>query len=341
MNSNEFRVIMRIFVLIVFLSSIYMIWPFIDALAFSCAFAYMAKPIYDRLKPYLGKSLSALTCLLVFTIPTIIVGLMVLKSLLLFLLDLDVNKILNDIVELFDYFGLQERIAANINIILSQTWEILKPTINSMLNQISILPQIIIKITMIFFMTYYFLKDGYRLKNVIMPNIPQAYCQKTAVFLNNLNDSYKHLFIGNAFTSIVIGIISGIGYYLIGIPNAFILAVITGIFALLPIVGGWAVYVPFSIYYLITGEVVKAIELFIFGVIFLSTMPDFVIRPMVVKKESDVHPVLILIAFLIGPLTLGLGGFALGPLIVGALDAVFKVKKYENTVVPEVNTTCK
>lgn len=337
MDSSEFRVIMRIFVLIVFLSSIYMIWPFIDALAFSCAFAYMAKPIYDRLKPYLGRSISALTCLLVFTIPTIIVGLMVLKSLLLFLQDLDIGKLVNDVFQLASYFGIQDIAKENINPILSQTWEFLKPTINSMLNQISLLPQIIIKITMIFFMTYYFLKDGYRLKNVIIPNIPQEYRQKTIMFLNNLNESYKHLFIGNAFTSIVIGIISGIGYYLIGVPNAFILAVVTGIFALLPIVGGWTVYMPFSIYFLITGEVLKAIELFIFGVIFLSATPDFIIRPMVVKKESDVHPVLILIAFLIGPLTLGLGGFALGPLIVGALDAVSKVKRYENNTKVELS----
>ena len=130
-------------------------------------------------------------------------------------------------------------------------------------------------------------------------------------------------------TSIVIGVISGIGYYIIGIPKAFILAVITGIFALLPIIGGWAVYIPISIYYIIIGEVLKGIELLIFGMVFLSSMPDFIIRPLIVKKESDVHPSLILIAFLVGPLTLGLGGFAIGPLIVGAFDAIWKVKLHE------------
>ncbi|HIQ39141.1 MAG TPA: AI-2E family transporter, partial [Methanothermococcus okinawensis] len=38
----------------------------------------------------------------------------------------------------------------------------------------------------------------------------------------------------------------------------------------------------------------------------------------------------VLIAFLMGPLTLGIGGFAIGPLIVGVFDAICRIKLEES-----------
>ena len=345
MNNDEYRLLMKIFILVVFLSIMYMVYPFLDTLALSCAFAYMGKPIYDKIKPYAGNSIAALICLLVFIIPTVIVGYIVLKELVVFLqqiniqsIDLqsiDIVKSLNEVLyKISGIFGYSWQVdEKTLFEYLSQTWVYLEPYVKNSLSQIMILPEMVVKTMVVLFMTYYFLKDGHMVKKAILAQVPDKYHKETELFLNNLNESYKNLFIGNVLTSIVIGVISGIGYYIIGIPNAFILAVITGVFALLPIIGGWAVYIPISIYYIIVGEVLKGIELLLFGAIFLSTLPDFIIRPLIVKKESDVHPSLILIAFLVGPLTLGLGGFAIGPLIVGAFDAIWKVKlkeKYGN-----------
>jgi len=330
MRFEEFKYIRKGFIIGLLIMLLYILWPFIDVLAFSCAFAYMTKPIYDRLLPYLGKSISALICILLFTIPTVILMLVVLKEVLLYVQTIDINAITNDILILLNYFGINKTSVGEFNQLLIQAWEFIKPSIKSMINQISLLPHIAIKIVMIFFTTYYFLKDGHKLKDVILYHVPEEHQYKTKIFLEHLNESYKNLFIGNAFTSLIIGIIAGIGYYLIGVSNALFLAILTGLFALLPIVGGWTVYIPLTIYYIISKDYIRALEIFIFGAIFLSTMPDFVIRPFVVKKEADLHPVLILIAFLIGPLTLGIKGFALGPMIVGALNAIFATKKGED-----------
>ena len=283
MSIEEFKLLRRIVAIAVFLSCFYMVWPFIDVLAFSCAFAYMTKPIYDRLLPYLGKSISALICILLFTIPTVILMLVVLKEVLLYVQTIDINAITNDILILLNYFGINKTSVGEFNQLLIQAWEFIKPSIKSMINQISLLPHIAIKIVMIFFTTYYFLKDGHKLKDVILYHVPEEHQYKTKIFLEHLNESYKNLFIGNAFTSLIIGIIAGIGYYLIGVSNALFLAILTGLFALLPIVGGWTVYIPLTIYYIISKDYIRALEIFIFGAIFLSTMPDFVIRPFVVK----------------------------------------------------------
>ncbi len=342
MENNEFKIIMKIFGIFVFFSIIYMTLPYLDTLALSCAFAYMAKPLFDRIKPYVGNSLAALICLIAFIVPIVIVGFIMLKELFSILQHIDINNLnlqsinlvellnnlLNNVLSIFGYsYHIDNATLMNI---LSQTWSYISPHIQSTVVQLTIIPELSIKLMIILFMTYYFLRDGHYVKKIILSYVPTEYYTKVELFLANLNESYKNLFIGNVLTSLAIGVISGIGYFIIGVPSAFILAVVTGVFALLPIIGGWTVYIPISIYYLITGDVVKGIELLLFGAIFLSTMPDFVIRPLIVKKESDVHPALILIAFLVGPLTLGLAGFAVGPLIVGAFDALIKLKLHEN-----------
>jgi predicted PurR-regulated permease PerM len=340
-NDKEFRTLMRIFGIAVFLAIIYMTFPYLDTLALSCAFAYMAKPLFDKIKVYVGSSAAALICLLVFIVPIVIVGFIILKELFLLVQQLNIqnmdlqsmnilgmiNSILNDFLGIFGYSYYIDK--ETLLMISYQTWEYISPYMQDTIVQLTMIPELVIKLMVILFMTYYFLRDGHYTKNIILSHVPDEYYGKTELFLRKLNESYTNLFIGNVLTSMAIGVISGIGYYIIGVPNAFILAVITGIFALLPIIGGWTVYIPISIYYIITGEILKGIELLLFGAIFLSTMPDFVIRPTIVKKESDVHPALILIAFLIGPLTLGLAGFAVGPLIVGAFDAMWKLKLCE------------
>ena len=60
MDNWEFRMITRIFVLMIFLFMVYLIYPFFDAIALSCAFAYMGRPIHDLIKPYMGKSIAAI-----------------------------------------------------------------------------------------------------------------------------------------------------------------------------------------------------------------------------------------------------------------------------------------
>ena len=345
MNNDEFRLLFKLFVALVTLSLIYTVFPYLDVLALSCALAYMSKPVYDKLKPKLGSSLSSMICLLFIIVPMAIIGFIILYQILGLLQSLNLNQLdvqnLN-LISLINYklnylsnilgYNIpiqleEEKLSQYISLILSY----LEPHISTAVSGLLILPEIMIKLIMGVFITYYFLKDGHHIKNIILDNIPKKYHLTTQLYLKYLNESYQNLFTGTALTSVAIGIISFIGYFIFGVPNALLLAVLTGIFALLPIIGGWAVYIPISIYYLIIGDIYTAIGIFIFGWVFLSIAPDFVIRPAIVQKESDVHPVVVLLAFLVAPLTLGIAGFAIGPILFGAFDALFKVKsKIEN-----------
>lgn len=333
MKDNEYRFIMRIFVFITFLAVIFTAWPFLDTLAFACAFSYMSKPFYDAIRKFTGRTLGALICILIITIPAIFLLLFIISDVINFLNTLNFLEIIENVTNFLTYLGLQNIAKKDLTPVISELWIFLRPTINMMASQLYRLPLLFIKILITVFLTYYFLKDGHNFKGAIMPHVPDVYAPQTELFMENLHEAYKNLFVGNALTSFTVGIISIIGFWAMGLPNPVTLGALSGILTLLPVVGGWTIYMPLCLFYIATGMYLKALLLFGFGVLFLSLAPDFVIRPSIVSNESDIHPALLLIAFLMGPLALGITGFALGPIIVGTFDAIFRVRTGEDSII--------
>uniref|UniRef100_A9AB00 PurR-regulated permease PerM n=1 Tax=Methanococcus maripaludis (strain C6 / ATCC BAA-1332) TaxID=444158 RepID=A9AB00_METM6 len=333
MKENEYRFIMRIFVLVSFAAVLMIAVPFLDTIAFACAFAYMTEPFFNAVRRYTGRTIGAILSILMVTVPALSLVVLILTDVVEFLNTLDVQSLIDNTIQFVSYLGLQNIAQEDLNPILSELWTFLKPTINKMAEQIYGLPLLFIKGMITVFLTYYFLKDGHRFKDAIMPHVPEVYHVQTELFIRKLHEAYKNLFVVNALTAFTVGLISIAGFWAIGLPNPVTLGALSGILTLLPIVGGWTIYMPLSLYYIAVGMYSKAILLFGFGVIFLSLAPDFVIRPRLVNQESDIHPAIALVAFLMGPLALGVTGFALGPLIMGTFDAIFRVKNGKDSII--------
>ena len=130
----------------------------------------------------------------------------------------------------------------------------------------------------------------------------------------------KSIFYGHFLTSLIIGIIAAVGYSLLGYSQGVFLGVLTGIFQLIPIFGPWPIYWTLAIVDLISGNYVKVVIVILFG--FFLSLSDMYIRPALSSHYADIHPLILLIGFLAGPLVYGIVGFILGPLILGITYAV-------------------
>ncbi|MBP2172063.1 AI-2E family transporter [Methanococcus voltae] len=340
MKDSDFNLILKLGSLFSFILMVYILLPFIDAISFGIAFAYITKPAYDLFKKRFSKSTSAILSILVLTIPVIATILIILEQLIYYLLNLDVTQLSASISTLITKISIYD-----IN--LTQYWapisadlfKFLEGILNGLLSQLSMIPLVMIKVLIILFMTYYFLKDGHKLLSASLVHVPECYQAHVRIFAQKLNDFYKNMFTGTALTSLIAMVIAILGYQLMGVPSALALGVLTGICVLLPVIGGWGVYMPLAIYYLIQGNIIYALAIYLFGTIFLSFILDFYIRPKVVKSGGNVHPVMTLAAFLIAPLTLGIAGFALGPIIVGAFDSLYGLKDGEISLI-NLRTNC-
>jgi Ca2+-transporting ATPase len=151
--------------------------------------------------------------------------------------------------------------------------------------------------------------------------------QKTKDFIQHVNEGMKAVVYSMFLTAFATGIIAIVLYVLFGAPYPILLGILTGIVALIPILGAWLAYGPIALYFIvIKGEVVLGLGFLAACFVFISTLPDYVVRPIALSKEAkDIDSMLLLLGFLMGTLAFGPVGIIFGPLIMIALEGYAKI----------------
>ena len=112
----------------------------------------------------------AIICILMITVPAVSLVVLILSDVVAFLNTLNVQSMVDSSIQFANYLGLQNIAKEDLNSIISELWSFLKPTLNKMASQIYGLPLLFIKGLVTRFLTYYFLKDGYRFKEAVSYN---------------------------------------------------------------------------------------------------------------------------------------------------------------------------
>ena len=167
---------------------------------------------------------------------------------------------------------------------------------------------------------FYFVRDGDNCMNFIRDFVPADSKEFFDNTVTAVQDVLKSIFYGHFLTSVIIGIFAGVGYSILGYQYGVFLGVITGILQLIPVFGPWPVYWALFFIDIFYGNYTRAVIVLPFG--FFLSMVDMYIRPAISSHHADIHPLILLIGFLSGPLVYGVVGFIVGPLILGVTYTV-------------------
>jgi len=233
----------------------------------------------------------------------------------------EINTILEPAEEFLSHYGLS-KFAVNIQAGVTSLSEYMK---SQMLSFVFTIPMLILHITIYFFSTYYFLKDGNGAIKFFKRYINTLeYREKRMIqsIMTGLKNSFDILFLSYITISVIVTISAWIGFNLIGIPYSAALALLAGIFGFLPILGIWIVYTGIGIYMFLQGDVTSALLVIGFGAVFLNIIPDLFIRPFLGSRAGKVHPMTIVIGFFSGPLVFGVSGFLIGPIVLVIAETV-------------------
>jgi predicted PurR-regulated permease PerM len=116
-------------------------------------------------------------------------------------------------------------------------------------------------------------------------------------------------------TAIVQGILTGIGFYIAGVPSPVLFGGIAAFVAVLPI-GAPLVWVPAAIWLALSHHLGWGIFLGVFGVTAISGA-DHVIRPVFISRGAQLPYLLTVLGVLGGVLSFGPLGIFLGPVLLG------------------------
>jgi predicted PurR-regulated permease PerM len=142
--------------------------------------------------------------------------------------------------------------------------------------------------------------------------------RRVVAYFSYLDALLRQIVYSIFLTALFTGLLSYGVYYTFALPFAGLLAALTGVLTLIPIVGGWLVYAPMSGYLYLAYGTTKAAFFFVTCVAVLSVLPDIVIRPVVAGIAGRVPVVPLLIGFIAGTASLGAKGILLGPIIIFA-----------------------
>lgn len=135
---------------------------------------------------------------------------------------------------------------------------------------------------------------------------------------------------GQLLLGLIIGVLVYLGLTVIGVPNALLLAVIAGLFELIPIFGPILAAIPAV---LIGLTVSPTVALLVVGLyVIVQQFENYLIQPMVVQKVVGISPLIAIIALIVGAQLAGLLGVILSvPIAAVVMEFVGDVAKERNT----------
>lgn len=185
------------------------------------------------------------------------------------------------------------------------------------------LPGILLQIFVVLFVFYFSLKDGKEAIKYLKSLSPLSK-EVENKFFQQFQDITNSVLLGFIVVGIIQGIVAGIGYFVLGVPKALFLTLLTMLAAIIPMVGPWLVWLPVDIYLFSAGKTGAAIGLLLYGTLVISLI-DNILRPMIVSRRTEMNSAIVVIGMIGGLFVFGFLGIIIGPLILGYVILVLEI----------------
>ena len=211
------------------------------------------------------------------------------------------------------YSQLQE--AVNIN---SQEWwgtitqkatEILNSTWSKVGGFLGAFTEIVLSINTVPFVLFYMLKDGKKLPQKILSFLPTQSRSGILHVLQDINHQISSFIRGQIIVSVCIGILLYIGYMIIGLDYALILAIIASFTSVVPYLGPAIAITPALIVALVTSPVMLLKMVAVWTIVQL--IEGKFISPQIMGKTLKIHPITIIFVILTAGNLFGVVGILL------------------------------
>ena len=164
---------------------------------------------------------------------------------------------------------------------------------------------------------FFFLRDGESLIEFIKRASPLTERQ-TENLLNTFKNVIQAVLLANLLTALAQGILGGIGFWIFGLPAPVFAGTVMFFTSLIPFFGPVFVYVPATIYLLLTSQTNLVLLYLLYNMGLVSSV-DNLIKPWIIGGRVKIHPLIIFLSVLGGIKLWGVLGILYGPLVAALL----------------------
>jgi len=190
---------------------------------------------------------------------------------------------------------------------------------------ISVLTQAIVMLFILFFLY----RDKAQAVSFVRSYMPLE-ADEADYLLRRIQAAVNALVLGRFAVAGIQGLLSGIAYAALGVGAATLLGVATMLFALVPAVGAFVIWLPVVIYLALIHHWIQALILLGAGSLVISTL-DNVLYPILVGTQLRLHTAPIFLAMLGGVFFFGVSGLILGPIAFSTAESLILIWRKRTT----------
>ena len=175
---------------------------------------------------------------------------------------------------------------------------------------------------MTLFATFFLLKDGPGLKKAVINVVPNRFFEMTLSIFDKIDWSLGAYLRGILLDAFIIGNVTTLAMWLIGVPNFTLIGLFAGVFNLIPYLGPPSGALMASIVSVITTGTFDQIPLILFVFAMIRLLDDVVVQPLTISKSVQMHPLTVIFALLIGAELYGIIGMLFAVPVAGIIKVI-------------------
>lgn len=217
----------------------------------------------------------------------------------------DFNKIVSSIFG----FGLPEKIVKNIGFTLEKAFGFLNAANISITGALSSIISQIVAVLATVIITFYLTIEKEGTEKLFRVILPDTYEKPFLHIFNRFKLKIRRWFAAQLALSAVVGIVVGIGLWLLGVKYFLVLAILAALFEIVPIIGpilaGTAAFLI---------AVSDSLSLGFYTLLFffvVQQLENHILTPVIMGRAMKIHPVVVVISLLAGAQLAGFLGILL------------------------------
>ncbi|MCZ2259915.1 AI-2E family transporter [Sporosarcina sp. G11-34] len=169
---------------------------------------------------------------------------------------------------------------------------------------------------------FFLLKDGRNLPYYTMKFIPTKMRLSTYNLLKEINTQISQYIRGQLLVAFFVGLMFWIGFAIIGLEYAVLLAILAGVLNLVPYLGSFLAIIPILIIALVASPAMLVKVIIVFAI--EQTLEGRLIQPLILGSNLKIHPVTIIVVLLTAGKLFGIPGVILGIPAYAVLKVIFE-----------------
>jgi predicted PurR-regulated permease PerM len=169
-------------------------------------------------------------------------------------------------------------------------------------------------------MAFYLLVDLPRLQRGAMALVPPGRREEMRSLMDRISQAVGGFFRGQLLVALFVGVASSIGLWAVGLPFWLLVGIVAGVFNLVPLIGPFIAGGLAVVIALVGGEPLTALWAALV-LLAVQQLDNHLISPNVMSRTVQLHPVVVMLALLVGASFAGLFGM----LVIVPLVAVAKI----------------